>query len=404
MLHTIEGFRLIPEPRTPGQEPRLPLGVGGPSSRAPRGKRNHRCHLRSKMLPGAHRTSTTTNTRPPREQRQRSRPGWGRCRRSPTGGARHDRDRGAERGTGSHRPLPARPRRPRRGSAPERRPGSPVPPWRRGEAGGSYPQHGSGSRTPFSAPPASPGRWRDRLRPKARPAPAARRSAPCAAARPGARAAGPDGGGGGSSGRVRGGGSGSPRQRLSPLAAPLLTDSRGARAPHSPAPSGTYQLRPPPPCLPVPRRPAAICPFPGLRLVGSLRLTRHRHYGGLCPASGASEGLPIRPPPLMRGNGTRRALGRCPALGAGGGSPGQGRSVSPAAAAGGTRGRGGECRGPGGVSGASGALPGVCGPAALPGEPGSRGGGSRPGGELAELLSRDYVLSGLPPSLGLVRC
>lgn len=37
MLHTKEGFRLIPGPRTPGHEPPLPLGAGGPSSQPPRG-------------------------------------------------------------------------------------------------------------------------------------------------------------------------------------------------------------------------------------------------------------------------------------------------------------------------------------------------------------------------------
>lgn len=89
--------------------------------------------------------------------------------------------------------------------------------------------------------------------PPARPAPAARRSAPRAAAWPGARAAGrgrrvraagPGSGSGGGSGTR--GGRLAPRLRLPPLAPPLVTDSRGASAPRSPAPSGTYQLRLPP--------------------------------------------------------------------------------------------------------------------------------------------------------------
>lgn len=145
----------------------------------------------------------------------------------------------------------------------------------------------------------------------ARPPPS--NGAPCtccaperAAARPGARAAGPDGGGS----------SGSPRRRLSPPA-PLsagtsprwrrrcsLTAAAPALRTRRPPPEPTNSA--PPPRLPVPRRPAAISPSPGLGLLGSPRLTGHRHYGGVRPATGASEGPPMRPPPREAG-GMERA-------------------------------------------------------------------------------------------------
>lgn len=269
MLHTKEGFRFIPGPRTPGREPPLPLGVGGRA--ATHGGENETTAAIAEGQNAARGSPDIHNHK--HEASPRAPAGAGAA--APAGAHGTAGARSEERGGGATA-APTAPSRPGGADPARLRAGTPAGLPRRGEAGGSYPLRGSGSRTPFSAPPASPGRWRGRLPPTARPAPAALRSAPRAAARPGARAAGPDGSG--SSGSQRRWlrqreaapvpGCASPRLRLSPLAAPLLTDSRGARAPHSPAPSGTYQLRLPPPRLPVPRRPAAISPSPGSGLSG----------------------------------------------------------------------------------------------------------------------------------------
>lgn len=222
------------------------------------------------MLRGAHRILTTINTRPPREHPHRSRPRLGSLPPQP------------------HRGRTARPETGVRSAAAARHRLPPPPP---GQAAQTPPRLRAG--TPAGLPRRSlPARRGGRLLPSARerisdtvfctvgiagavarPPPSS--GAPCTCRPPerALRRCEARGEGGGSRRRLlqqpeaaapATRGSASLRLRPSPLAPPLLTDSRGARAPHSPAPSGTYQFLPPPapPCPEASRR---YLPFPRAR-------------------------------------------------------------------------------------------------------------------------------------------